>query len=562
MKKENQDSCGAHLPSGAELELKGAAVAIADGISSSPVSAIASATAVKSFLEDYYCTSDGWSVQNAALRVLKATNAWLHGQTRQSPYRFERDKGYVCTFSAAIFKGDEVHLFHVGDSRIYRLRQGALEQMTRDHRLWVGEQRSYLGRALGAKQQADVDYRCLTLEPDDLFVLTTDGVHERLTQQQLIDLLTEHGSNLEKAARILTSSALANGSHDNLTVQLVRVTALAKLEHNQKLKQRAGALPLPPLLKARDEFDGYVIEREIHASSRSHVYLATDQTTRRPVVLKAPSIDLSDNPEYLERLLMEEWLARRVNNPHVIRAATGHRARNFLYTAMEVAEGQTLRQWITDNPTPSLETVRNIVEQLARGLQALHRAEILHQDIRPENVMISSAGTITLVDLGSAQVAGISETLASHGQQILGTALYSAPEYFLGDTGTPRSDLFSLAVLTYHLLSGEFPYGTRVARCTTVAAQHKLRYRSVLSETREIPAWIDATLKKALQPNPQRRHDELSEFVHELRYPNPEYLNATRPPLIERYPLRFWQSVAATLLLTVFYLLSVIASQT
>jgi len=564
LKAENQDSCGARLPPEPQLGLKGAAFAIADGISSSSVSAIASESAVKSFLDDYYCTSDGWSVQNAAEQVLKASNAWLYGQTQQSPYRYDKDKGYVCTFSAAIFKGTEAHLFHLGDSRIYRLRRGSLEQLTHDHRQWVGEHTSYLSRALGASQRADVDYRRLTLEAGDLYLFTTDGVHEYLTQQTLVEHLSRPDRDLEQTAKTLVAEALANGSNDNLTVQLVRIAALPQTA--PALIEQAGSLPLPPLLQTGDDFDGYTIEREIHASSRSHVYLATDQSSGVQVVLKAPSIDLSDDPAYLERLLMEEWIARRVNSAHVVRAATTHRPRNYVYTAMERVQGQTLRQWMTDNPRPSVETVRGIVEQVAKGLQALHRAEILHQDLRPENIMISSAGTVTLIDLGSARVDGIAESYidsaAENGQLILGTALYSAPEYFLGDMGTPRSDLFSLAVLTYHLLSGEFPYGTRVARCTTVAAQHKLRYRSVLSESLEIPAWIDATLRKALQPNPLRRHEALSEFVHELRRPNPEYVNATRPPLMARYPVQFWQSVSGIFLLIIVYLLSVISSTT
>lgn len=564
VKAENQDRCGARLPSEPQLGLKGAAFAIADGISSSSVSGIASETAVKSFLDDYYCTSDGWSVQIATQQVLMATNAWLYQQTRQSPFRYDRDKGYVCTFSAAIFKGAEAHLFHLGDSRIYRFRRGSLEQLTHDHRQWVGEQNSYLSRALGAEQQVDVDYQCLPLETGDLFLFTTDGVHEALSHKDLIEYLEQQDSCLDSAAKTLVAAALANGSDDNLTVQLVRVDTLP--EPRPELMDQAGARPLPPLLKAGDHFDGYTIEREIHASSRSHVYLASDQNSGTPVILKTPSIDLSDDPAYLQRLLMEEWIARRVNSAHVVRAASNRRQRNFVYTAMELVEGQTLRQWMTDNPSPNLETVRKIVEQIARGLQALHRAEILHQDLRPENIMISSAGTVTLIDLGSARVAGIAESYADgaaeNGQLILGTALYSAPEYFLGDMGSPRSDLFSLAVLTYHLLSGEFPYGTQVPRCTTVAAQHRLRYRSVLSETREIPTWIDATLRKALQPNPLRRHEALSEFAYELRHPNPEYLNAIRPPLIERYPVRFWQSVSGVLLLIIFYLLSLISSTT
>ena len=559
LKPVNQDSAGGYLPEGAELETKGAAFAVADGISSSPVSAIASDTAVTSFLNDYYCTADAWSVQSAAEKVLNATNAWLYGQTHQSPYRFEADKGYVCTLSAAIFKRNEAHLFHVGDSRIYRLQGGSLEQLTRDHRQWIGEERSYLSRALGASQQLDVDYQRLPLACGDLFILATDGVYEHLPQHQLIELLSEHHGDLESAAATLASTALKNGSGDNLTVQLVRVTALPTAMPTEITQ--AESLPLPPLLKARDLFDGYTIEREIHSSSRSHVYLATDRDTGNAVILKTPSIDLSDDPAYLERLLMEEWIARRVQNPHVMRAAVSQRPRNYLYIAMAVAEGQTLRQWMTDNPAPDLETVRDIIEQVAHGLQALHRAEILHQDLRPDNIMINAAGSVTLIDLGSARVAGIAPPRSTGDPLMLGTALYSAPEYFLGDLGTPRSDLFSLAVLTYHLLSGAFPYGTRVARCTTVAAQHKLNYRSVLSESREIPAWIDATLKKALQPNPSRRHEALSEFVYELRHPNPDYVNATRAPLMERYPVRFWQSVAGALLLLVVYLLSLISTQ-
>ncbi|WP_226704875.1 bifunctional protein-serine/threonine kinase/phosphatase [Microbulbifer elongatus] len=562
LKAQNQDCCDARLPPEPQLGMKGAAVAIADGISSSSVSAIASETAVKSFLDDYYCTSDGWSVQSAAEQVLKATNAWLYGQTQQSPYRFDKDKGYVCTFSAAIFKGTEAHIFHLGDSRIYRLRRGSLEQLSHDHRQWVGEHQSYLSRALGVNQRVDVDYQGLTLEAADLFIFTTDGVHEYLSQQTLVENLSGQDVDLTQAAKTLVAEALANGSNDNLTVQLVRITALP--DTSPALTENPGNLPLPPLLKTGDKFDGYRVEREIHASSRSHVYLATDLASDAQVILKAPSIDLSDDPAYLQRLLMEEWIARRVSSAHVVRAAVTHGPRNYVYIAMERVEGQTLRQWMTDNPNPSLEAVRHIIEQVAKGLQALHRAEILHQDLRPENIMISPAGTVTLIDLGSARVDGIAESYtdssAENGQLILGTAIYSAPEYFLGDMGSPRSDLFSLAVLTYHLLSGEFPYGTRVARCTTVAAQHKLRYRSVLNESLEIPAWVDAALKKALQPNPLRRHEALSEFVHELRQPNPEYVNATRPPLIERYPVRFWQSVSGVFLLIIFYLLSVISS--
>ena len=177
-KPRNQDFHGLRLPEGTALQSKGIALAIADGISSSDVAHIASETAVSSFLEDYYCTSDAWSVRNSAQRVITAINAWLYAQTRQSQYREDADRGYVCTFSAVVFKAASAYLFHVGDARIYRLRDGALERLTEDHRIRMSRHESYLARALGINNQVEIDYQRLAIDVGDVFILATDGVYE------------------------------------------------------------------------------------------------------------------------------------------------------------------------------------------------------------------------------------------------------------------------------------------------------------------------------------------------------------------------------------------------
>ena len=179
-KPVNQDFHGAMVPHGPLLASKGIALALADGISSSAVSQIASAAAVRSFLDDYYCTSEAWSVRRAAQRVLEAGNSWLHAQTQRSPARFDRDRGHVCTFSALILKGREAHLLHVGDTRVYRLHAQALEQLTKDHRVQVSSVESYLGRALGAGPSVEIDYRCWDTEPGEVYLLATDGVWEHV----------------------------------------------------------------------------------------------------------------------------------------------------------------------------------------------------------------------------------------------------------------------------------------------------------------------------------------------------------------------------------------------
>src|ERR1051325_967440 len=163
-KQTNQDFPGACFPPEPLLSAKGICVALADGISSSDVSQVASASAVKAFLEDYYCTSDAWSVRTSGERVLRATNSWLYSQTRRSQFRYEQDRGYVCTFSGMVLKSSTAHLFHAGDARIYRLEGANLEQLTEDHRVRVSDETSYLSRALGVSERLELDYRAVPVE--------------------------------------------------------------------------------------------------------------------------------------------------------------------------------------------------------------------------------------------------------------------------------------------------------------------------------------------------------------------------------------------------------------
>ncbi len=555
-KSINQDFHGLYIPDDHLLTSKGIAIVLADGISSSDVSHIASESSVSGFLSDYFCTSETWSVKQSAQRVLTATNSWLYAQSQQSPHRFNKDRGYVCTCSAMVIKSRTAYIFHVGDSRIYRVNGNTLEQLTNDHRLWVSEDKSYLSRAMGIKQQLDIDYQDLAVEEDDTFFFATDGVYEFVSDTFIINAINDHTGRLDEAAKLIVNEAFKQGSDDNLTAQIVHINTLPAHDTSE-LYQQITELPFAPSLDARMTFDGYKIIRAIHQSSRSHVYLAVDVDNGEQVVLKTPSIDLRNDTTYLERFTMEEWIARRINNAHVLKPCAQTRKRHYLYIALEFIDGQTLTQWMVDNPKPDLETVRGIIEQIAKGLRAFHRLEMLHQDLRPENIMIDSTGTVKIIDFGSTRVAGIMEIASSNQQNnILGTAQYTAPEYFLGERGTTRSDLFSLGVITYQMLTGNLPYGVEVARCKTKAAQNKLHYKTVLDDEHEIPVWFDDVLKKAVHPNPYKRYGELSEFIFDLRQPNKVFLNKTRPPLMERNPVLFWKSTSLILAAIVLYLLS------
>ena len=224
LKDENQDFHGVLVPEGVELAAKGIAVAIADGISTSKLGAVAAETAVKSFLSDYFATSEAWSVQTSAQRVITATNSWMHAQNsagRRGPVSDEeRERGMICTFSALVIKSRTAHLFHIGDSRIARLNGPSLEALTELHRVELGGGESYLGRALGVNRNVEIDYLRLPVSEGDVFVLTTDGVHETLSDSEIAAIIAAQ-DDPDMSARAIAEAALGAGSRDNLTVQKI-----------------------------------------------------------------------------------------------------------------------------------------------------------------------------------------------------------------------------------------------------------------------------------------------------------------------------------------------------
>lgn len=555
-KPANQDFHGVCIPEGAAVAAKGVAIALADGISSSEAAAEASQAAVTSFLADYYCTPEAWSVKHSAERVLAAANSWLYAQTQQGAGRWDKDRGWVCTFSALVLKARTAHLFHVGDTRVWQVQGRSLEQLTRDHRVQVGDE-TYLGRAMGIGPQVEIDYLAVALEPGDTFVLATDGVHEHLPDSAIAAAVAQHAEDLDAAARAIAEAALANGSGDNLTVQVLRVETLPSAQASEALRD-AGELALPPPGAPRLLLDGLRLMRELHASARSHVWLAEDEATRQAVVVKLPSTEARDDPRALERLLLEEWVARRLDNAHLLKSPPPSQPRRHLYSVMEFVQGQTLAQWMVDHPRPSLEAVRGIVEQLARGLRALHRAEMVHQDLRPENVVIDANGTVKIIDFGAVRVAGIEEMEGAERLRWPGLAQYMAPELLLGEDGSVASDLFSLAVITYQMLTGRLPYGMELPKCHGLAEQKRLRYHSLHALRRDVPAWVDDTLRKALRMEPHQRHADPAEFAYALAHPEPG-LRRERPPLVERDPLTFWRTLALLLAVTCVFLLGLLA---
>jgi len=540
-KAENEDTCGIQVANDQLLQTKGIAAAIADGMSGSDAGKEASHACVKGFLNDYFSTPETWTAQTSAHKIIAALNHWLHGNGQR---KYQSHKGMVTTLSALVLKSNTGFIFHVGDTRIYRLRGNEFKQLTHDHRVQINENKSLLSRAVGIDVHLDIDYRSVPLEVGDTFIMVSDGVHEFITDNRMLDIIQQRRDDLQLAANEITQEAINNKTNDNVTCQIIRITSLPG-ENEDEFYQKLTELPFPPVLEPGMILDGYKILRHLFSNKRTEVYLAQDTETEKNVVLKAPSVNFDDDAEYISLFLHEEWAGRRINSPHVMKVLEIPRKRTALYYIAEHIQGRTLRQWMEDEPRANLNTVRDFVEQIARGLRAFHRLEMIHQDLKPENILIDENGTLKIIDFGSTKIAGIDEISAPiQYNNILGTINYTAPEYHIGNTGSNRSDIFSLGVIAYELLTGYLPYGKDLSAKNML----KLNYISIKRYNPEIPTWVDKAIEKAVSINQEQRFIRLSEFIYALNHADSRLVNTDYVPLLKRNPVRAWQAISTFLL--------------
>ena len=535
-KARNEDCSGILIPDDHLLTTKGIAVAIADGMSGSDAGDVASNTAIKGFLSDYHSTPESWSVKKSASKIINAINLWLyhHGQKD-----YQSAKGMVTTFSTIIFKSATAFIFHIGDCKIQRFRDGEIETLTKEHRITISRDRDYLSRALGIDNILQIDHKTVDIQADDVFILTTDGIHDFISSKSIVDTITSSTENLDLACKKIADTAYKNGSDDNLTCQIIKIEQTGTMTESEFFKQLT-VLPFPPPLDNGTILDGYKILREIHATKHIQVYLAQDIDSKEKVVLKTPSVNFEDDPIYIDMFVHEEWVGKRINNDHVMKVCENKRPRTFLYYVAEYLPGQTLAQWVDDKKELPLTEIRNILEQLIKGLRAFHRMDMVHQDIKPENIIISDNGIVKIVDFGSTRIPGMEEiNTPIERNTLVGTVNYIAPEYYQGFKGTNQSDIYSVGVLLYYLLSGQYPYGDEPKE--KLIKNNSLEYKPLSALNANVPNWLDAAIKKAVAPNPNNRYELLSELQQDVNRPNLKLIDHREKPLLEKDPVKFWK---------------------
>jgi len=540
-RERNEDFAGAVFGLELPQPRRDVVAAIADGIGGAKGGRVAAETAVRGFLDGFCDLPETMEVRRAAARVLNSLNRWIYAEGQRNI----QTAGMGCTFTALVLRGRVAHVLHVGDTRVYRLRGDRLACLTVDHVRESGNagRSNILNRALGVETEVRLDYASQPLARHDRFLLCSDGVHGVLTAESIADILRERSAS-EDSARALVAAALDAGSTDNCTALVVDVVDLPTAE-SADVGAAIMQLPLRPVPVDGETVDGFVLKVLVSDGRYTRLFGAVDEVEGGEVVLKFPKPQVAAVATYRAAFVREAWVGARVHSPWVGRTIELPPGRQTcLYTVMPLYPGELLSTRLSRRPSVGLEEGRNIAIKLARGAAALHRAGIIHRDIKPDNVILESDGSLKLIDLGVVRVPGMEDFPP---EDIPGTLGYMAPEMLAGEPATETTDIYALGVTMFRTFAGEFPYGNLDA----VSPPRQNRPTPLSALRPDLPAWLQNALGRAVAIDPAERFRDMNEFAVEMETgpARAALAGSQQRTFYQRSPLRVWQGIAALLAL-------------
>lgn len=534
-RERNEDYCGVWLGSATDQSTHGIAAAVADGVGGAKGGRIAAELAVRSFIDGYYSFPATLGIAGCANRAMAAYNRWLHALGRADPTM----EGAATTFTGVVLRGRRLTSLHVGDSRAWHFRDGRIQQLTTDHALSQPDLRHVLYRAIGLEPTLRLDVAEIELAAHDRLLLTTDGVHGVMSIRTIGKMLGERNAPATDARAILEAAAAA-GSQDNITALVIDIITVPAIDQDV-LAARAEGLPVLDPPEVGETIDDFRLEQRLSDGNYTRVFKAVDETDGKAVVLKFPKPALLSETGARLAFMRETLVGERVNNPYVgstIPLAAERQSR--LYVAIPFYEGETLEERLKRG-TLSTELGVKVGARLARAVAALHRLEIIHRDIKPDNVILTSDGGQKLVDLGVARLPRVPDFV---GSEVPGTPSFMAPEQFDGRPGDELTDQYAVGVTLYRILTGKYPYGE-------IEPFSRPRFDRPVPPSRhrpDLPGWLEAAILRSVAVRREDRFGDLVELQIALETGAQLGMGRrTHQPLVQSNPVQFWKLVSALL---------------
>jgi serine/threonine protein phosphatase PrpC len=516
---------------------RGALVVLADGVGGQARGEIASRmacdVAVKTFTESKPLASPTQTL----FQMFAAANIAVYDENIKN-----NGKGRMATtLTAALFRHNEVNIGHVGDCRVYLIQKGRIRQVTSDHS-YAGVQlklglinvhdamsspmRSVLTRTVGQEPTIRVDYHTVTVARGDVIVQMCDGVWTQLTEGEIYDTVTKQSP--EEACKSLVSLAEKRGADDNLSVQVIKVQGIERLSYYRGVAtyQKESPAIMGSELEPGQVLDGrFKITDIISRSGMASIFKAIDQSNNTVVALKVPFMQFESDPGFFQRFQREQAIGKALQHPYILRMIDDESInKSRPYIVMEYLEGQTLGHLMHSiRPMPEADGLR-IASRICEAIHYMHEHDVVHRDLKPDNIMICSDGSIRIMDFGIAKYEGARRLTFGGFTPAMGTPDYMAPEQVKGRRGDARTDIYSLGAILYEMLTGATPFE---GANPFIIMNSRLSGDPVAPRKRndQISPQVEEIILHAMSRNPQDRYATAWDMKQELD--NPQNVQVT-----------------------------------